>query len=186
MCDKLRFLGVSTWLIWCPSYNTIIALCFMCFGIIWNSLQYNISYFLVHNLPYPTFNDYVTHSHHIKDLLLILSQLYRYMFQRKMSPCFLFLLPFPTFNVAWLRLIVFVNCLQHVLLHHIPHNDEKLSSFANHKAYYKKYVSIQHLIHRKMVSIVLWISNFAEYLKVNKGIFSEPLKSNAYLACNVI
>ena len=106
-----------------------------------------IYYFLGHILPYPTFNDYITHSHHIKDLLLILSQLYRYMFQRKMSPCFLFLLPFHTFNVAWLRLIVFVNCLQHVLLHHVPHEDKKLSSFANHKAYYKKYVSIQHLIH---------------------------------------
>ena len=101
-----------------------------------------IYYFLGHILPYPTFNDYITHFHHIKDLLLILSQLYRYMFQRKMSPCFLFLLPFPTFNVAWLRLIVFVNCLQHVLLHHVPHEDKKLSSFANHKAYYKKYVSI--------------------------------------------
>ena len=37
-----------------------------------------------------------------------------------------------------------------------------------------------------MVSIVLWITNFAEYLKVNKGIVLEPLKSNAYLACNVI
>lgn len=151
-----------------------------------------IYYFLGHILPYPTFNDYITHFHHIKDLLLILSQLYRYMFQRKMSPCFLFLLPFPTFNVAWLRLIVFVNCLQHVLLHHVPHEDKKLSSFANHKAYYKKYVSIRRLTITNfgnstiIVSIVLWISNFAEYLKVNKGIVSEPLKSNAYLACNVI
>ena len=37
-----------------------------------------------------------------------------------------------------------------------------------------------------MVSIVLWISNFPEYLKVNKGVISEPLKSNAHFACNVI
>ena len=148
-----------------------------------------IYYFLGHILPYPTFNDYITHFHHIKDLLLILSQLYRYMFQRKMSPCFLFLLPFPHLMLLdWDLLFLSIACNMYfctmfpmrirnwVVLQIIRHTTRNMFlsniwSFGNSMI---------------IVGIVLWISNFAEYLKVNKGIVSEPLKSNAYLACNVI